>query len=449
MEQGTIELRILLTSLRLHFPRSPSAAALAALGRLAQIAMRRSRFVARSEAGITPEILARIDACDAAAKGLIVVDPLRGSYFSLLSLLLALRSGEVRRIGRGLSMTAGSLIPIGGLVARIGTRLLATASRLANETGEPYLSSIVKISTGQVRLLEGRWREMHDLCESGVTTLKEQCRGIRWECDIAQMGAIRALEELGEVEQVRTRAETFLRESEEAGDLYGEVTARLYRAFWCLADDNPAQAREQAQSALGRWSGHGFNLQHFYAFRIEAYADLYEGEPERAWARVEQTWPLLVGARLLRVNPMRLDAHLLRARAALAVAGAASDRRASMLTQAVRVARLLSRERPGYAHGHAASIKAVAAALVGERSAAVDLLRVAEHHFQRADMQLLAACTSAYRSALSEASAADAASPLARLGLQRPQKWLAMWGLIPVRADHATRCGRGLHVAPL
>jgi hypothetical protein len=54
-----------------------------------------------------------------------------------------------------------------------------------------------------------------------------------------------------------------------------ELTLRLLAA---KAHGALAPLRE----ALAAWSQEGFHIQHFYALRLEIYADLYDSEPERA-----------------------------------------------------------------------------------------------------------------------------------------------------------------------
>src|SRR5581483_4228888 len=75
----------------------------------------------------------------------------------------------------------------------------------------------------------------------------------------------------------------------------------------------------------------------------QAQIDLYEGKPRQAYARVEERYPRLERAMLLRVQFIRIKMLELRARAALALAvrGEDEDRH---LESAWRAARNIERE---------------------------------------------------------------------------------------------------------
>ena len=147
---------------------------------------------------------------------------------------------------------------------------------------------------------------------AGVEVLKEQCRGVTWELDIGRMAALRALEELGEIQEMARRAALLRREAEDNGDLYALVTALLTEGASRLAADDCPGARDLARRAMNLWTPSGFHLQHFYALRLEAYCDLYERRPLDAWRRLEQAWPGVQRSSLLRHAVLRTDAHLLR-----------------------------------------------------------------------------------------------------------------------------------------
>src|SRR6185295_9533927 len=148
--------------------------------------------------------------------------------------------------------------------------------------------------------------------------------------------------------------EALRHDAEEIGDLYAQLTARQYAAFWYLADDEEARAREEARAALALWSDAGYQLQHFYALRLESYCDLYEDCAESAWARMIEQWPRLRRSNLLRHPVVRVDAQLLFARTALASATGNARR----LRIAAVHARALARERRADARAHATLIRA-------------------------------------------------------------------------------------------
>jgi hypothetical protein len=114
IDEGIAQLRSLLSELELRYPASAGRAWLGLVHRLCQFALRGTSFVPSDEGAVDPTSLLRIDVCDSAAKGLLQVDPIRGVYFSATALLLSLRAGEIRRIGRDLCLGGSLFVAAGG-----------------------------------------------------------------------------------------------------------------------------------------------------------------------------------------------------------------------------------------------------------------------------------------------------------------------------------------------
>src|SRR5262249_38368407 len=146
----------------------------------------------------------------------------------------------------------------------------------------------------------GRWSEALRECDAGTQILAEQCRGVSWERNQGTMVALRALEELGETGEVLRRADSLRQEAEEVGDLYAQITARQFAAFWQLARGNAAGAREETSRTLALWTHRGYYLQHFYGLRLQACCDLYDDAPRAAVTRLREAWPALKRSGLLR-----------------------------------------------------------------------------------------------------------------------------------------------------
>ncbi|MFO0729177.1 MAG: protein kinase [Myxococcota bacterium] len=321
IELGTRLLAELLPQVGLRFPATPRAALIETVLRLVQLRLRGLGYRAREESTIDRRALLRVDLAFTAAKGLIAVDSTRGALFCFLTLLQALRLGEIRRIGRGLALVSGAVLSAaGGSVSRFGQRLLSAAESVASTTGEPYLQGFTAICAGQVRVADGRWHEAVALLEKGLSTLRAENLDFTWECTAGRMGLLRGFEELGRWSRALEEAERLRREAEARGDLYARVTAMLYAGAAYLAADDPQAARQLAEEAERAWDSREFHVQHFYACRLLCAADLYEGQPEAALRRLSGLWPELVGSGLLRVSVMRVDAELLRARVYAAAA---------------------------------------------------------------------------------------------------------------------------------
>src|SRR5262249_20827948 len=144
----------------------------------------------------------------------------------------------------------------------------------------------------------------------------------------------RCLFYLGRLQELSRRIPLQLEDCRGRGDLYGDTSLRCsVYPFVRLAADEPAQAREEVQSALKQWSPRGFHIQHYYALWSEASADLYAGDASTALATMDRTWADARQALLVRIQLVRIAILDLRARAALAVAEKDPGQRAVLLAR--------------------------------------------------------------------------------------------------------------------
>lgn len=429
VDRGIAELRALFHGVGLPYPQSSTAALVRIAGCFAAL-LARPRRHARQDAGATAMELLRVDACNAAAKGLVQVDPLRGTYYSLLALVLSLRAGDRWRIARDLCLGSSGLIVAGGPFAPWGRRMLAEARRIAEEMADRHLLGITTITTGVVTILEGRWPEVVNLCDDGGRILKEHCRGVTWERTIGRMAAIRALEEQGAVHEVRRRVAELQHEAAGLGDVYAEITARQYRAFWRLAEDDAEDARAQSRAALALWTHSAFHMQHFYGLRLEAFCDLYEGRPSDAACRLHEAWARVRRSNLLQHPVVRVDADILRGRVALAMLDA-GQRPQQARHHARRAARALSRSPRLDARGHAWLIGAAVAVLDDRPAVAAQLLERAAEAFRNSGTPLGYAYARWRLGELQGGEAGrslieDAETLLHQSTIRNPTRWLAV-----------------------
>jgi len=140
-----------------------------------------------------------------------------------------------------------------------------------------------------------------------------------------------------------------------------------------------------ARQAREIWPDVGFQMQHFYTLRIEAYAALLEGQPEDALRTVLERWNELSRSQLLRHVLIGLDAHLLAARCHLAAAQ--RGREPALIERARWHARRVLRAGTPTAFGWSEMLHAVADLIAGD-AAAAERLRRASLLFARCDMKL-------------------------------------------------------------
>jgi len=147
---------------------------------------------------------------------------------------------------------------------------------------------------------------------------------------------------LGELARFEARAAEGLKEAEDRGSVYAATTLRtgLANVVWLLRDD-PTRARAEVDEAMQRWVSRGYHVQHWYELIARTQIDLYTGDAQAGWARLEREWPALRRSGLLRLQHTRIVATHLEARAAVAAAAATSDAaaRRRLLAIAQRCAR--------------------------------------------------------------------------------------------------------------
>jgi len=321
-------------------------------------------------------------------------------------------------------------MPVGGPITAWAKHMLRRTAAIGEETGDPYLQAVALNCEAEAFFVEGRWAEMLDNCDRGTELLRSNCRGVRWECAVGEMAAMRALEELGRIPELKARLPHLLEEADELDDRYAQVTFRLYQGFWQIAGGEPGQARETVREGLARWDQHPQHLQYLYACRVEAFCDLCEGEPERAWRRVRETWPAIREANLLRHPVLRTDAYLLRACTALALAQSRGAD-ASMLRVAMHAARQLDRAGRDDARAAALLIRAGVSCQRTETSAAIDALARAEDLYRGAGMSLHAAYARRRRAQLDpepedSPRIDEIDQELRACGIRAPERWLSI-----------------------
>jgi hypothetical protein len=422
LEEGKRVLVPLLARQGVRYPATSGGAVTATLTQLPRLALR--YFGPRSAARDADELRLRVDVCQRTARGLLMVDPARAAYFSVRALSDALRSGDTSQLVHSLCTVGGALAPLGGPAGAWARSMVSRAERIAASVSDPRLDGTVSVSRAQIEFVDGRFSTMLDLCDRGSRILLENCQGVRWDSDVAQMAALRALEELGRIDELRRRLVGLIDDAIEFDDLYAEVTFRLSNAFWRIPRGEISEARQEAREVLERWDRGSFQMQHLYELRIQAFCDVYEGAPEEAWRRVQAAWPQLERSGLLLHRMLKSDALQIRARVALA-ADAAPER------ETERAARALAWMKRPDAVAAACMLRAALAERRGQRVPALSLLAQAEALHASASMALHVAYARRRRGELMGGDEGDslvweADRALETAGIREPDRWLGV-----------------------
>jgi hypothetical protein len=452
IDRGMSILRTVLDSCGLGLPDGSIRTILTLLVRRARLRLRGVRFRAREEAEIPPSELELVDLCCSMALNISTIDPVLGASFQTHHALLALRTGEILRVVRALSTEVAYSATGGSRNRRRTATLLDTVDRLADSAEQrarnaaerrpgavhrrheqaPYLRGYADLTRGVAAYLEGRFAESRIHCQGADETFRGGCYGVDWEVDTAQLFALFAAAQVGDLNAVRHGVAQRLRECQRKGDLYGTTNLRTRLSYLpLLADDRTAAAETEAAGAIKMWShtSHtSFHLQHYYHAFAQCEIDLYRSAGASCLERARRTVVDLERSRLWRIQLLRIEAHTLCGRGALAAARAQCDpeRRLRLLRAVAANARAIDRERASFGGPLATLLRAGASATAGESAAALDHLTAAAEGFRRFDMALHAAACAVARGALDDTQDAGGLACLGDRGIVRPDRYAAM-----------------------
>ena len=434
IDEGLDQIRSVLAAIGLELPGTPRGALLALLACRARVRLRGLKFKPRAAKDVAGDEILRIDTCWSVSAGLGLVDNIRGSYFQSRGLLFALAAGEPSRIARALAAEAAFSSAAGGANAKRSARLLAEAERLAQELDQPYHLAWAAGAGGIVAALEGRWTTALERCTAGVAGFRDRCVGVAWEVAILNWFSMWSLAYLGKLDELMRRVPAQLVDAEIRGDLHAEIghSTGMANLIW-LAVDDPDRAEARGRQALARWSQTTFHVEHWWDLLGQTHVELYRGDGAAALRRVTAAWPRLKGALLLMVQSTKLEAHHLRGRVALMAARAVTGKpRQALLAQAAADAKVVLGEKMAWATPLGHLIAAGVAATRGDAAAARALLTQAATGLDDAGMALSAA-VARVRLGLLEATDAGRATArtatewLARQGVKRPERFVAMF----------------------
>jgi len=326
---------------------------------------------------------ARAEACALAARGLAHVDFPRCAWFAAVGLWEALESSDRLEIARALALAAAI---IGPLRAAWGDKLLANARAALGATAPKVIEGSVTVTEGHLRIFVGDWNGALACCEDGGALFKDEPTVPTWERNIARMGAMRAIEELGLFHRCRTQAAEWLADAVDRGDNYAEVTFALYGAMAELVAGETTVATGLLERCVALWQQPGFTVQHLYAARLRMFIDLYSGRVAEAWSAARAIWPEVKRNRFLSVPITRLDSYVFRGRVAVAALNVDEKAARSVARACIQA---LAKESRADAIGSSRLISAALLARGGDQRAAIDAIADAEAKFEACGMEAM------------------------------------------------------------
>jgi serine/threonine protein kinase len=375
---------------------------------------------------VAPEVLLRIDACSSVATGLALVDIARGAALQGVNYVLSLSAGEPYRVARALAMEAGYRSTAGGRARERARHLIHAATELSERTRNPDGLGLSLVMAAGCAWNDGRWNEARLYAQQARTVLEEQCQGLTWERDTANIFEVDALRWMGRWAQMKAQLPPLIANARSRGDLYAETILQMHcGSCAALADDDPEGALN-GLAILDRWTHGSFYVEHLIEMHNQVEIALYRGDGKAALALLNSRWPALRHSLLLRVQTFRIQMFSLRARAALGAAAAShSTEIATILRQAGRDAKTILRQRTPWCRPIGRIIEACVATLQLKPQKAIYLFRQAEIEAESVGMVLHVCAAKFCRGRLigeeeGRNLAAEAASGMSSEGVMNP-----------------------------
>lgn len=317
-----------------------------------------------------------------------MVDSIRAADFQCRSLLLALRLGEPQRLARAISLEAIHLCLQGGKSLTRARKLLEESRRIAESTGDPYLMAFATTGDGIVSYSESRFQVAAKVIGEAENMMRDWTTGTVWELSTIRLFRLWSLRHMGAFVELRRGLDEYLRDAVRRGDHYTETTLTRTCLLAWLAEDAPAEAREELENTSWSNPERGYHIQHWYELRARVELDLYLGQVGGAVKRWDAGFTRLGRSMLTRIQIIRAEANWLRGRLALADSAPSVSSR-EVLAEASRMAWKLEREKAGYATTWSKLLRAAVALQEGEMGAAQAHLRDAIDLAKQNEMRVI------------------------------------------------------------
>ena len=326
----------------LQLAPSPRRAGMSVAWRMLRLRLRGVGFVEKPASGISAKDNHLLDVLWSANIGLSAVDTLRAGDFLLRFLMLALKSGDIRRVAQGFSVLAGQLAVFGG--ARFGwaMRLASEAEVLARRSSDSTTIGMARLCKALVRYFAGEFDAAANDLMAVEQYFLSHCRGVSWELATARSFACFALRLAGRIRELCDRFDRYTADADRTGDRYLGTNLRTYQTVVWLVRDDVARASKEIDGVLDAWPKDMYQVQHFFHLYGRCEQALYAEKPELAWQAISDERRRLKRSTLFHISGVRIEYAWICGRSALALAEKASDgERLSLLRHARRCAKRL------------------------------------------------------------------------------------------------------------
>ncbi|MFO0595651.1 MAG: protein kinase [Myxococcaceae bacterium] len=383
-----------------------------------QVALRSWRFERREASQVDAAELARIDALTSASIGLAAVDSMRATELMARALVLALKTGEPRRLAICLGFETAFSGNAGGAGWERTQRVQELALSLAGSLHDDYALACARGGAGIAAFHFGSLaRSLEHL--DHASALFMGCVGAVKELFTLQLFALAGLAQQGQLAELGRRLGDHLRLAVERGDRYAEANLRsgLPNLAWLGVDDE-ARARHELELARPGLVTTGYSVQHFFELLGRFQLELYAGRGAVANEVLAAGLPPLERSLLRRTEWIAIAIDWMKGRAALATRS----------TRGVEAAarRIEARRRP-WGNVLATSLRAGALAIDGDRARARAQLDAAATLAEGCELRLHATTARFAAAQLSGEPVDEHLATAQRLGALRVDKMLRLF----------------------
>lgn len=424
LDRGCAVLQEVLQRDGLRWPAGPGATMAAVFRDLSVIALQRGRPKPPPH---DEKRLSQVDTCWSGVRGLSAVDHVRGLYFAVHGMRLALAAGEPHRIAKIGMFFAAQLRSIG---LPGGPKLFERYRAQAMDSDDASLKAYVDYLEGYVQLQHGDSVAASAALELAIARFDKECTGVGWEVSVALSMLCETLSEQGDMRKLADVTAKALRRAEALSDIHAAHGIRLFLGLGALANDRLDEARRHYAELPRVGMLGGFHYTHFVAELCQCLIEIYESREARAWERMESLLPKLDRSGLGR-SPF-VKCRMLSRRGMCAVAVLAASDAPPEPKQLRKVARNCVRglEKLGRADALAEAIqlRAALASIEGDTESSVALLEDAQTKFDALGLVVRGLLCRLRRRQLENAPQSDIDGLLAAVaerGIARPERWAA------------------------
>jgi hypothetical protein len=323
--QGLEILRDVLKSAGLRLAPTPRRAFWAVALRLLWLRLRGVEFDERSAASISAKDRQLLDVLWSVNIGLGVVDTLRADDFLLRFVLLALKTGDIRRVAQGLSILSGQVAAMDSSHLGWALHLVSQAEVLARRSCDPAIIGLALMAKGVVRYFAGDWEATASELNAAEKLFLNQCHGVSWELATARSFECFSLRLAGRIRELCERFDRYTADADRVGDCYLATNLRTYQSIVWLIRDDGARAAKDIEGILDAWPADMYHVQHFFHLYARCEQALYAERPELAAAALVAENSRLAHSSLLSITGIQIEHAAISGRVALAMAERAPE----------------------------------------------------------------------------------------------------------------------------